>query len=158
MGKTYRVGIIGCGGMGQHHAERWTKTGRAEVVSAMDMNGETAAQLAERCSLPAHHTDVHEMFRNNALDLVSIATWQSVRAELTMVAAEAGVLGILGEKPMCASLGEADDMVAACEKSGTKLAIGHQLRFSPQNSEARRLIQEGAIGEPQAMLRRNDTG
>lgn len=158
MAKTYRVGIIGCGGRGQSHAASWTNTGRAEVVSAMDMNADAAAQLAEQFSLPTHYTDVHEMFENNVLDMVSITTWQNVRAELTMIAAEVRMSGILAEKPMCASLGEADEMVAACERSGTKLAIGHQLRFSAQNSEARRLIQEGAIGEPQVMLRRNGTG
>ncbi|MBI1925271.1 Gfo/Idh/MocA family oxidoreductase [Candidatus Poribacteria bacterium] len=156
--KTYRVGIIGCGGMGRSHAGAWTKTGRAEVVTAIDMNADVAARLAGEFSLPTHHTDPHEMLEKEDLDIVSITTWQSVRAELTIIAAEAGVLGILGEKPMSASVGEADDMIAACEKSGTKLAIGHQRRFSAQNSEARRLTQEGAIGQPQAMLRRDGEG
>ena len=158
MAKTYRVGIIGCGGMGRSHANAWGKTGRAEVVAVADMSSEAAAGLAEQLSRPTHYTDVHEMFEKEALDIVSVTTWQSVRAKLTLIAAEAGVPGILGEKPMSASYGEAQDMVKACENSGTKLAIGHQRRFSAQNSEARRLIQEGAIGEPQAMLRRDGLG
>jgi len=158
MAKTYRVGIIGCGGMGGSHAAAWPNTGRAEVVTAMDMSEEAAARLAEKFSLPTYYSDVHKMFENETLDVVSITTWQSVRAELTGIAAEAGVLGILGEKPMSATLGGANDMIAVCEKSGTKLAVGHQRRFSAQNSEARRLIQEGAIGEPQAMLRRDGLG
>jgi len=59
---------------------------------------------------------------------------------------------------MCASHGEALDMIEACDKKGIKLAIGHQRRFNPLNTEARRLIQEGAIGKPQAMLRRDGEG
>jgi predicted dehydrogenase len=144
--------------MGRSHAGDWTKTGRAEVVTAIDMNADVAARLAGEFSLPTHYTDARQMLEKEALDIVSITTWQSVRAELTIIAAEAGVSGILGEKPMSASVGEADDMITACEKSGTKLAIGHQRRFSAQNSEARRLIQEGAIGQPQAMLRRDGEG
>ncbi|MCE2394605.1 Gfo/Idh/MocA family oxidoreductase [Candidatus Poribacteria bacterium] len=158
MAKTYRVGIIGCGGMGRSHANAWPTTGRAEVVTAADMNPDAAAQLAHEFSLSTHYTDIREMFEKETLDVVSITTWQSVRAELTLIAAEAGVSGILGEKPMSASYGEAQDMMAACEKSGTKLVVGHQRRFMPQNCEARRLIQQGAIGEPQAMLRRDGYG
>ena len=132
MAKTYRVGIIGCGGMGRSHANAWPTTGRAEVVTAADMSPEAAARLAEEFSLPTHYTDVREMFEKETLDIVSITTWQSVRAELTLIAADAGVSGILGEKPMSASYGEAQDMMAACEKGGTKLVIGHQRRFMPQ--------------------------
>ena len=129
MAKTYRVGIIGCGGMGRSHANAWSTTGRAEVVTTADMNPDAAAKLAGEFSLPTHYTDVHEMFEKETLDVVSITTWQSVRAELTLIAAEAGVSGILGEKPMSASYGEAQDMMEACERSGTKLVIGHQRRF-----------------------------
>ena len=158
MPKTYRVGIIGCGGMGRSHANGWTRTGRVELVTVADAFPEPAAKLAEEFSLANYYTDVNEMFEKEALDVVSITTWQSVRAELTLIAARAGVKGIFGEKPMSASFGEALDMLEACEKSGTKLAVGHQRRFSAQNNEARRLIQEGAIGQPQAMLRRDGHG
>ena len=158
MAKTYRVGIIGCGGMGRLHAHEWTRENRTEVVAAMDVNPEAAAKLAEAFSLPTYYTNVYEMFEKEELDIVSITTWQSVRVEPTAAAAEAGVLGILTEKPMSPSLGDADDMIAACKESRTKLAVGHHRRFSPQNSEARRLIQEGAIGEPQVMLRRDGEG
>ena len=56
-------------------------TGRAEVVTAADMNSDAAAKLAEEFSLPTHYADVHEMFEKETLDIVSITTWQSVRAE-----------------------------------------------------------------------------
>ena len=156
--KIYRVGIIGCGGMGRSHARAWPNTGRAEIVTAADVNADSAARFAEELSLPTHYTDFREMCEKEDLDIVSITTWQSVRAEPTIAAAEAGVLGVITEKPMADSVGAANDMVEACEKSGTKLVVGHQRRFSAQNSEARRLIQEGAIGEPQAMLRRDGHG
>ena len=47
MAKTYRVGIIGCGGMGRSHANAWSTTGRVEVVTAADMSAEAAAKLAD---------------------------------------------------------------------------------------------------------------
>ena len=157
--KKYRVGIIGCGGMGRSHARAYQANKRTEVVAAMDINPDAANKLAEEFSVPGVYVDRKRMFENEDLDVVDVCTWQSVRAEITIDAAEStSALGIFGEKPMCASLGEADDMVEACDRSEIRLAIGHQRRFSAQNTEARRLIQEGAIGEPKAMLRRDGLG
>jgi predicted dehydrogenase len=155
--KIYRVGIIGCGGMGGSHANAYAGNPRAEVVATMDMLEASAKALAESHSATAY-TDYNDMFAKEELDIVSITTWQSVRAEITIAAANAGIKGIFGEKPMCANVGEANDMLEACEQNGAKLAIGHQRRFSAQNTEARRLIQEGAIGQPQVMIRRDGEG
>jgi UDP-N-acetyl-2-amino-2-deoxyglucuronate dehydrogenase len=157
MTERYRVAIVGCGGMGQSHAESWRATPRAELVAVADVNEEAAQRLGEAQQLAAYG-DYTAMLREQRPDIVSITTWQNVRSEITIAAAQAGVKGILGEKPMAGSLGEADDMLAACEAAGAKLAIGHQRRFSARNVEARRLIRVGAIGTPQAMLRRDGEG
>ena len=156
--KTYRVGVIGCGGMGRSHANNWKNTGRAEVVTASDISEAYASKFAEQFALPTYYTDFTEMCEKEDLDIVSITTWQSVRAEPTIAAAENGVLGVITEKPMAACVGDAQDMMDVCEKHDVKLVVGHQRRFSPQNCEARRLIGEGAIGQPQAMLRRDGHG
>jgi predicted dehydrogenase len=126
-------------------------------VAVADVSEEAARRLGDAQQLRAYG-DYAAMLREQRPDIVSITTWQNVRAEITIAAAQAGVKGILGEKPMAGSLGEADDMLAACEAAGVKLAVGHQRRFSARNVEARRLIQDGAIGTPQAMLRRDGEG
>ena len=105
--KTYRVGIIGCGGMGRSHARNWMSTGRAEVVTASDISEESAERFAEEHGLQTRYTDFGEMCEKEDLDIVSITTWQSVRAEPTIAAAESGVLGVITEKPMAASVGDA---------------------------------------------------
>jgi len=148
MAKTYRVGIIGCGGMGNSHARAYSKKASTELVAAMDINEASVKKLAEGYSIPAVYTDYNQMLKEEELDIVSITTWQGVRAEITVAAANAGVKGILGEKPMSSSLGEANDMIEACDKNGAKLAIGHQSRFSPTIIEIRRLVADGAIGQP----------
>ena len=43
--KTYRIGIIGCGGMGRSHANNWTSTGRAEVVTASDISADFSGEI-----------------------------------------------------------------------------------------------------------------
>ena len=148
MTKPYRVGIIGCGGMSRNHAKAYAQNPATTLVAAMDISRESAAKLSQEFSIPAVYTDYNELLEKEDLDIVSIATWQGVRAEITIAAAKAGVKGILGEKPMAACLGEADAMIEVCEKHGAKLAIGHQSRYLAKNTEIRRLIQDGAIGEP----------
>lgn len=148
MAKMYRVGIIGCGGMGRSHSRAWTGNPAAEVVAAADVNEASVKRVAEEFSISGIYTDYNEMFAKEDLDIVSIPTWQGVRAEITVAAANAGIKGIIGEKPMSASLGDADDMIEACEKNGAKLVIGHNGRFSPAKNEIRRLVADGAIGQP----------
>jgi predicted dehydrogenase len=148
MSKTYRVGIIGCGGMGHSHSRAYTQNPGTELAAAMDINEQSVKKLAEEFSIPSVYTDYNQMLKKEDLDIVSITTWQGVRAEITVAAANAGVKGILGEKPMSASLGEADDMIKACEKNGAKLVIGHNGRFNAANTEIRRLVADGAIGQP----------
>ena len=155
MGKTYRVGVVGCGGMGRSHSEAWKEHPAAELVAVTDIDEAVARQVAEEFSVPAVFTEYHEMFRKSDLDIVSIPTWQGVRAEITIAAANAGTKGIIGEKPMAASLGEADDMIEACESNGAKLAIGHQSRFTPTMTEIRRRVADGAIGQPTMVYSRS---
>ena len=134
--------------MGRSHSRAYAAKPQTEVVAAADIDEEAARKLAEQFSIPALYTDYREMLAKEELDIVSVATWQGVRAEITVAAANAGVKGILGEKPMAASLGGADDMIEACDKNGVKLAIGHQRRFNPAYAEIRRLVADGAIGQP----------
>ena len=134
--------------MSRNHAKAYTQNPGTTLVATMDISKESAAKLSQEYSIPAVYTDYKELLEKEDLDVVSIVTWQGVRAEITIAAAEAGVKGILGEKPMASCLGEADDMIEACEKHGAKLVIGHQGRFSPKNVEIRRLIRDGAIGQP----------
>ena len=155
MAKAYRIGIIGCGGMGRSHSMAYTQNPATELVAATDVNEESAKSLAEEFSVPAVYTDYNQMLDKEDLDIVSITTWQGVRAEITIAAANAGVKGILGEKPMAASLGEADDMIEACEKSDAKLVIGHNGRFNPASTEIRRLVADGAIGQATLLHRRS---
>ncbi|MDP6746436.1 MAG: Gfo/Idh/MocA family oxidoreductase [Candidatus Poribacteria bacterium] len=148
MGNTYRVGVVGCGGMGRSHTKQWNNRSDTKVVAVTDINQEIANKLAEENDVPAVYTDYQQMFEIEDLDILSIPTWQGVRAEVTVAAANAGIKAILGEKPMCASMGEANAMIESCEENGVKLAIGHQGRFSPTSNEVRRLVADGAIGEP----------
>ena len=145
MNEKYRAGVIGCGGISRSHARASHQHERVNLVAAADINPEALKKFADQFSISAKYANYKEMLAKEALDLVSVCTWQGTHAEITIAAAESGVKGILCEKPMAVNLGEADSMIEACDRSGTKLVICHQHRFDAINVEARKLVQEGVI-------------
>jgi len=127
------------------------------VVAVADINPEAVKVFGEEFSIKTQYTNYHEMLAREKLDILTITTWAQTHAEITIAAAEQGVKGILCEKPMCVSPGEADAMIDACSRNDVKLAIGHQGRFYPSNIAARKLIAGGVIGKP-ALIHRYVTG
>jgi predicted dehydrogenase len=164
MAETLRVGIIGCGrrpavdpatgrrtgsGIAESHARGYEATAGTQLVAAADINPEHLADFLDRHHLPASsgYTDYREMLAREALDIVSVCTWPALHAQMVVDAAEAGVQGILCEKPMALSLPDCERMIRACEARGVRLAVNHQRRFGEPFRYAKTLLQEGAIGD-----------
>jgi predicted dehydrogenase len=80
-------------------------------------------------------------------DLVAVAPrWLDQHRDMVVAAAQSGARGIYFEKPMCRTLAEADEMIAACETGGVKAATSHQTRYSPRLRVVGELIASGKIG------------
>lgn len=144
---TYRAGIIGCGGIGRRHAAAYAFMDNVELTAGADPSDRREAQYREM-GMQRFYADYEEMLAQEELDLVSVCTPPREHAGPTMAAAEAGVKGIICEKPMAPDLRACDAMLEACEKHGAKLAIGHQRRYGKQYTKGRELIASGALGEP----------
>jgi predicted dehydrogenase len=148
---AYRAGIIGCGSIASAHAGGYlglAKEGLVELVAVADPNERVRTEFQEKYQVGKGYADAAEMLRAEQLDLVSICLWHPLHAPFTELAAEHKPRAILCEKPMATCLAEADAMIAACERYGVKLAIGHQRRFNRSWTRARELLGEGAIGKP----------
>ena len=141
-----KVGIIGCGSIANAHAKAYKSLGM-EISAAADVSKEQLDLFQKTYDIKNLYTDYKLMLRKEDLDIVSICTWPTLHAEMTVNSAESGIKGILCEKPMAVNLAEADAMIEACDKAGAKLAIGHMRRFSEAYAEARKIIVSGAIGE-----------
>ncbi len=144
--KNYRIGIIGCGGIAHAHAGGY-RGADLQIVAAADVNRENLDRFSEQYGIEKRYEDYTEMLKAEGLDIVSVCTWPPLHCEMIVRAAESGAKGILCEKPMCLNLAQADEMIEACDRAHTKLAIGHQRRFTAQYVKAKELIQNGTIGE-----------
>ena len=151
MAAKYRVGVIASGRIARLHGLGWTACDRAEIVALADRHPEARASYAQEFGVRSLYADYREMLAKQELDIVSVCSWDILHAEMTIAAAAHKPRLVLSEKPMAVSVGEGEAMMVACERNGVKLAISHQRRFFSAWIEARRLVQEGAIGEPERL-------
>jgi predicted dehydrogenase len=150
MFKTYRAAVIGRTGEGNYgHGldQVWSAIPEVQVVAVADENPQGLAATAKRLQVEAAYADYREMLDKVKPDLVSIGPrWIDCHRDMVVAAAERGV-HIYLEKPLCRTLAEADEMVAACERGKVKLAIAHQTRYSPRVAAVRDLIADGRLGQ-----------
>lgn len=146
--RTYRFGLIGCGGMGRTHARALVSTpGLTLAALAEPIEARRAAVGEEFRVAPAHcYADFESMLDHAPLDAVVVATQAPQHAPATLAAAARGV-HVLCEKPLALDLAEADAMIDACDRAGVRLATNHLRRVEAAPCHARDLIAAGAIGQ-----------
>jgi len=118
----------------------------AQIVGLHDVDAERLATVAEQVGSPAFG-DLSALLRLPA-DLAVILAPHPLHADLAVRCLQAG-LHVLVEKPVAVEIAEADRMVDEAERQGRLLAVALQHRTRTEVQQARRLIQEGAIGEIQ---------
>lgn len=168
----YRVGVIGCGGIGISHASGLVGLTNAELVAGCDLLPKALESFKERWKDPwpnlRLYTDHKEMLAKEGLDIVTVATSDNRHADPVVNAANAGVKGIFCEKPMATSLADADRMLEAVERNKVILSIDHTRRWYPLwRYTKEEVVGKGNIGSVQhiigtlsggrAMLFRNGT-
>ena len=132
---SYRVGIIGCGGIAHAHAKGYLARG-LDIVAAADVRKERLAKFRQLYEVGNLYDDYRQMLTKEELDLVSICTWPTLHSEMTVDVAEADVKGILCEKPMATCLAEADKMIEACDKTGAQDDADEALSLFAQAEDA----------------------
>jgi predicted dehydrogenase len=142
-----RVAVIGLGRMGLRHLEAVRRAGM-DICGVADVAEPARAAAREQFGLSADacFDDGETMLRSLRPEAIVIATTAPIHAPLTIAAAGAGAEHILCEKPMATSLAEADEMIAACNAAGAKLAINHQMRFLEQYTKVKEMIGREELG------------
>lgn len=128
--RRLRVGLVGTGLIAQvMHLHYLTEMAdRFEVAAVADIAPGSARACAERYGIPAVFTDWAELLAH-PLDAVLVLTSGS-HAPIAVAAARAG-LHVFTEKPMCFSVAEGREMVAAAERAGVTLMVGYPKRYDP---------------------------
>ena len=142
----YRVGMIGIGRKGAQHARAYRIDPRAQIVAAADSDQENLEIFCKRFGVPGY-TDYREMLAKESVDIAAPILPVGPNPSVVIGCAEAGVKGIMCEKPFAPSLKEADAMVGACKANGVKIGAGDLNMNLPAYQQARQIIDSGDIGE-----------
>lgn len=150
---SLRVAVIGLGRMGLRHIEAARRLGM-DVCGAADVSPSALQSVQEQHGMAsvACFTDGFEMLAKVRPEALVIATTAPTHTPFVLTAAECGVRYVLCEKPLATSLAEADAMLAACERAGTRLAVNHQMRYMAQYTQVKALIGSEELGPLASIL------
>ena len=143
---TIKVGILGCGFIGNIHLKAYREIKGVEVVACCDVNQERSKKFAEENNIKRHYKAYKQIIENEDLDALSVCTPNYAHKEPTIMALSAGI-NVLCEKPMAMNSKEALEMLKAYKKSKKILTIGHHHRFYSESQTLKRFIEKGVIGE-----------
>ncbi len=142
-----RVGVVGVGALGQHHARVYASLPDAELVGVVDSRPGRAEEIAGPLSVKAY-SDYRQLF--GKVDAVSIATPTVLHAEIGERFLERGV-SVLVEKPISHTLEAADGLIGAAKKGGVTLQVGHSERFNPAVKSLREIVRSPRFFEAHRM-------
>jgi predicted dehydrogenase len=122
-----RIGVVGTGHLGRFHLQKYLKIPECRVVGVADVAEANARKAAEGVDCEVL-TDYRGLL--GKVDAVSIAVPTGAHHEVASVFLKAGV-DVLLEKPIAATLAEADELIAMALAKGLVFQIGFVLRFNP---------------------------
>ncbi|MBT5057208.1 MAG: Gfo/Idh/MocA family oxidoreductase [Gemmatimonadetes bacterium] len=147
----YRVGLIGAGRAGPSRARGFDAHPLCKVVAIADTDPANLDLAATRFGA-APYDNYESMLSREALDIVLAVLPVRPNADAVVAAAETGARAIFCEKPLTASLADADRMVDACATRDIPLGCGVMVSSHPDYSRAYQMVADGEIGD----LRRID--
>ncbi len=136
MQPAFRAAVVGVGHLGRHHARILGAAPDVDLCGVADLDPDRARAVAADVGTVAV-PDVREIDPPVDGAVVSVPTRDHLRVGLPLL--EAGV-AVLVEKPIAASIAEADRLIAAAAASGATLAVGHTERHNPAVTAALPLI------------------
>src|SRR5688572_1067716 len=131
-----KVGVVGVGHLGQHHARILASLPGVTLAGVVDTKPGRAEEIGSKHGVPGF-TDATKLL--GQVDAVSIAVPTVSHVEVALPFIERGA-AVLVEKPLAATLAEADRLIEAAARRGTVLAAGHTERFNPAVAAALPLV------------------
>ena len=143
-----RVGIVGCGVISKVYAEKLNALPFVELVACADLLPESAAKLAAEHGIP-RVLAVEALLADPEIDVVVNLTVPTAHAQVSRAALDAG-RSVYCEKPLGLDLEEGRGLLDAAAKQGVRLGCAPDTFLGGGLQTCRKLIDEGAIGEPVA--------
>ena len=143
----FKCAFLGCGPRSKGHARAYQHITRGRAVACCDLDPERLQAHADEFAIASRYTDLDEMLDKEKPDLVHLVTPPNLRVGLMAKLSEAGVPGVLVEKPICVGADDYKRLRRLEQTSRTRFAVNHQLRYHPRVLYLLDRVRSGAIGE-----------
>ncbi len=140
-----KVSVIGTGYMGFNHVRIFSQTDDCKVVGVCDADKVKGENVAKRFNCK-FYGDYKEMYEKEKPDCVSIAVPTSKHKEVASYFIGMGVPCLL-EKPVAATVTEAEEINDVAKKSGSLVLVGHIERFNPAIRHLKKMVESGDLGD-----------
>ncbi len=137
--KKLGIALVGLGNYATNQlAPALQKTENCYLAGIVTGTKSKEKEWAEKYNIPQkniyNYDDFDKIASNDDIDIVYVVLPNSMHAEYTIKAANAGK-HVICEKPMALSVAECDAMIKACKKNNVKLSIGYRLQFDPYHKK-----------------------
>ncbi len=144
---SYRIGIVGAGGISRAHGRAIAQSDRAEIAAVCDVSPDAVERYRGEFDVRKGYTDLDLMLNRETLDIAIICTWGCFHANLSnQIAKSQQVRAILCEKPITQTAAECEAMVARAHANGILLAEAFKFRHHPLHLKAKEILDSGQIG------------
>ena len=155
--KKIRFGVIGCGSIAnEYHLPALRRVEGAQLVWACDLIEERAQKAKDDFGFEKYTLDYHDILNDSSIDAVCIFTKIEMHATLCIEAAAAGK-HIFSQKPFAYNIEEGRKIIRAVDEAGVKLTPSFMHSYMDGSIAARRIVEEGKIGEIRHIRMRNAT-
>jgi predicted dehydrogenase len=148
--KDFRIGCIGAGFIVRDcHLVAYRQAGFNPVaIASRDPNH--AKAVAEQHQIPRCHATIDELLPDKSVEVLDIAVPPDAQPALIRAACRQKdhIRGILAQKPLAMSVGEAKECVQLCADAGIVLAVNQNMRYDQSVRALKDILQRGWLGEP----------
>jgi predicted dehydrogenase len=147
--RLLRGAMLGTGSISIHHMRAWRIIPGVKIVALANRTREKAVSMGREFGVDDAHiyADYRELLDRETLDFVDVATAPAIHREQILAAAAHGV-HVLCQKPFATSLGEAREMIAACDQAGVRCIVHENWRWRRWFRELKQTLNQGTIGTP----------
>lgn len=140
-----RIALIGCGRISQRHLQVISQIPDLNLAAVCDNQPDRMSAASQAACVPGY-LDALEMVEREKPEIVSILTDSGSHARMG-VSLASRVPVIIVEKPMALTLEDADALIEACDRGGTRLFVVKQNRYNPPVRKLRNILEQGHFGK-----------
>ena len=150
MSNMYRWGIVGLGKIARKFADALNYIENAKLQAVASTNAQRAKDFAQKYSVPNYYDSYEQLFSDDTVDIVYVATTHNFHCYNTLDALKAKK-HVLCEKPMAVNASQVKQMIYSAQSNKVFLMEAMWTRFLPMMAEVRDIIEKGTIGQPQLL-------